>query len=458
MLSGNNGVLQRATDAKTRSDKAQIKERIQLAYHSALTKDITGENGELTMETLQGELNNEFVGKTVTITPSADNKKWTIKVDDVEETVPAGKMAVASNLTDGEKTALQTNGIAEITGDDISNENLKNNNRIKAVLTGDVPLTTEMTYVTGTKDTGVVVSIDGNEFVWVPVNQINNMIMCKSHSGTSDCDIVLNDEKTGLYCKNHSNSTKLCGKLYALSTLDGFNANLSNQTFTFNNAQSNAQSSDYLREPDIITEYDNNSTYNNGLFSLESLNSEFKEMALSVAKFKGFYVARYELGIENGTPVSKDANSNSNVITSDANQDATKMWYGLYQKEKEMYNDNSKNVQSTMIWGCQYDAMIIWMGDSALSANKTNKNSETITGKKVEDKIKNVYDLYGCHYEWTLEANDKYNKNDRKYTYARIARGGCSTKNYAPSIRGSLAPTDTTSSSSYSSRPTIYIK
>ena len=208
MLSGNNGVLQRATDAKTRSDKAQIKERIQLAYHSALTKDITGENGELTMETLQGELNNEFVGKTVTITPSADNKKWTIKVDDVEETVPAGKMAVASNLTDGEKTALQTNGIAEITGDDISNENLKNNNRIKAVLTGDVPLTTEMTYVTGTKDTGVVVSIDGNEFVWVPVNQINNMIMCKSHSGTSDCDIVLNDEKTGLYCKNHSKDRK----------------------------------------------------------------------------------------------------------------------------------------------------------------------------------------------------------------------------------------------------------
>ena len=452
MLSGNNGVLQRATDAKTKSDEAQIRERIQLAYHSALTKDITGENGELTMETLQGELNNEFIGKTATITPSADNKEWTIKVDNVEETVPAGKEGtpqVASKLTDDEKTALETNGIEEITGDDILNENLKDNNRIKAVLTGDVPLTTEMTYITGTVDTGVVVSIDDNEFVWVPVDEVNNMVMCTLHTGSSDCDITLNDEKTGLYCKNHSNSTKLCGKLYAKTINDSFNNSLTTQTYT--------QNSD-LREPDIITEYDNNSTYNNGLFSLESLNSEFKEMALSVAKFKGFYVARYELGIENGTPVSKDANSNSNVITSDANQDATKMWYGLYQKEKEMYNDNSKNVQSTMIWGCQYDAMIIWMGDSALSANKTNKNSETITGKKVEDKIKNVYDLYGCHYEWTLEANDKYNKNDRKYTYARIARGGCSTKNYAPSRRGNLAPTDTTSSSSYSSRPTLYIK
>ena len=91
MLSGNNVVLQRATDAKKKSEEAQIRERIQLAYHSALTKDITGENVELTMPTLQSELNNEFVGKTVTITPSADNKEWTIEVDGVEVTVTAGK-------------------------------------------------------------------------------------------------------------------------------------------------------------------------------------------------------------------------------------------------------------------------------------------------------------------------------------------------------------------------------
>ena len=73
-LTGDNGVLTKASDAKIKNDEAQTKERIQLAYHSALTKDITGKNGELTMTTLQTELNNEFVGKTVTITVSADNK------------------------------------------------------------------------------------------------------------------------------------------------------------------------------------------------------------------------------------------------------------------------------------------------------------------------------------------------------------------------------------------------
>ncbi len=91
MLSGDNGILQKATTAKENTDSAQIKERIQLAYHSALTKDITGENGELLKSTLQTELDNEFIGKVATIEDSADKKDWIIKVDNVEVSVKAGK-------------------------------------------------------------------------------------------------------------------------------------------------------------------------------------------------------------------------------------------------------------------------------------------------------------------------------------------------------------------------------
>ncbi len=91
MLSGDNGILQRATEAKTNTDSAQIKERIQLAYHSALTKDITGADGELTLPTLQAELEKEFVGKTVTITPNNEKTEWEIEVDNVKVSVKAGK-------------------------------------------------------------------------------------------------------------------------------------------------------------------------------------------------------------------------------------------------------------------------------------------------------------------------------------------------------------------------------
>ena len=39
----------------------------------------------------------------------------------------------------------------------------------------------------------------------------------------------------------------------------------------------------------------------------------------------------YELGLENNTPVSKNANSNSNVKTATANNSNTYRWYGLYK-------------------------------------------------------------------------------------------------------------------------------
>ena len=60
MLSGDNGILQKATTAKENTDSAQIKERVRLAYNSALTKDLTSGNGDLTKPTLDEEINKEF--------------------------------------------------------------------------------------------------------------------------------------------------------------------------------------------------------------------------------------------------------------------------------------------------------------------------------------------------------------------------------------------------------------
>ena len=90
--------MQRATDAKTKSNEAQIRERIQLAYHSALTEDLTNENRQLMKTTLQRDLDKEFLGKTVTITESADKNDWIIKVDDVEVDVPTGKTVSLKDL------------------------------------------------------------------------------------------------------------------------------------------------------------------------------------------------------------------------------------------------------------------------------------------------------------------------------------------------------------------------
>ena len=96
--------------------------------------------------------------------------------------------------------------------------------------------------------------------------------------------------------------------------------------------------------------------------------------------------------------------------------DTDNMWYGLYAYGKT-YKTNS--VESSMIWGCQYDAMLRWMqsGEHKIDVTATseeNRNKTEMTGSSNTDIIKNIYDIYGCHYEWTLEAN---------YVRNRVTRG-----------------------------------
>ena len=81
MLSGDNGILQEATKAKESTDSAQIKERVRLAYNSALTRDLTNGNGDLTKPTLDEEINNEF-GSSGKV--EKDGDEWVIYVDNKE--------------------------------------------------------------------------------------------------------------------------------------------------------------------------------------------------------------------------------------------------------------------------------------------------------------------------------------------------------------------------------------
>lgn len=92
MLSGNNGVLQRATDSKTNTDNAQIKERIQLAYHSALT----GGKGSYTKDSLMEELKNEFT--TDYDVDDSDDENWTLFAQGQSVIIPAGIKTINAYL------------------------------------------------------------------------------------------------------------------------------------------------------------------------------------------------------------------------------------------------------------------------------------------------------------------------------------------------------------------------
>ena len=169
----------------------------------------------------------------------------------------------------------------------------------------------------------------------------------------------------------------------------------------------------------------------------KQMQEDYNEMIKSVNTYKGFYVGRFETGIEtvNETHKTTSKAANSYIITADASSSKGNTWYGLYKKQKTF--SINKKIKSSMIWGSQYDAMMNWMAkkQNIITEDLQKYNNTTRTGLKNTDIINNIYDLYGCHYEYTLEA---------RQLSRRSLRGGSFTNNTCtPASRTSLN-TDTT--------------
>ena len=401
MLTGQNGILNRAAEAKEKTGVAQEDESQKLkGYEDTINQYAPGANGGSTG------------GGSTEGTPGEG------KLPETAEGQPAGT-AIKNPASYGENAQATADG----TGKSFAKPD-------------------GATYVEGTVDTGVVVNIKGSEFVWVPVD-----------------DVVLDTSKIANLPISSEKGTS-SGKTYtpmAVKVGDNYQGILyiysgSNGYVRYNNSSNNYQggSSDY-REPDVVS-YDSQESYKNYNITKDGLQGQYNRMIASVLKYKGFYVARYEAGLDNTTKkvVFKNAKTTSGVTTLSAESSSSKMWYGLYEKMASFAETNDKFV-SSMIWGSQYDAMMNWMaktGKEVGTANDKKINTTTITGGGDKtDIINNVYDLYGCHLEWTLEAYD---------SYYRAKRGGNSGGNYSPASRGYDLPNST--KSDYSSRATLYIK
>ena len=299
------------------------------------------------------------------------------------------------------------------------------------------------TYVEGTVDTGVVVNIKGSEFVWVPVDDVVLDTSKVANLPTDSSNGIQNEKTYTPMAVKVGDNYK--GILYDYSGSNGY--------VMYNNSSSNYQgySIDY-REPDVVSKYDGtDSDTVEGKITIDRLTSEYNAMIASVLKYKGFYVARYEAGIQDDNVVFKNANTTSGVTALRASPSSANMWYGLYEKMASFAEINDKYV-SSMIWGSQYDAMMNWMAKNGKTvgtsdSSRTNKSSKLVTGSSTDDIINNVYDLYGCRLEWTLEAH---------LTYSRTARGGYYDVSISPAHRGSNYSTVT--DGLYSSRATLYIK
>ena len=278
-----------------------------------------------------------------------------------------------------------------------------------------------------------------NQFVWVPVADVSEMY------GTDA-------------------SGKKWGKLYEFSStgITPYNWTESGRVMGITNATSS-------REPDVITgtgaQYDaiNTNLQQAGLDSSATsdifktqLETEFNNMIASVEKYGGFYIGRYETG---------NLSQEAAVVVKNNSDINNQNWYTMYNKSKGVAANN--NVTTTMIWGCQWDAVMRWMYNSGDSVKKqytydsTGKgnyrgtqgstNKVIPTGSVEEYAVNNIYDMAGNVFDWTIEAND---------ANIRVYRGGdySCDKNISPaSLRYNNLPTDSYYSGGSGSRLALYM-
>ena len=371
MLSGDNSLINNAGEAKESVEEKNEKDIINLAITASMNNN---EFGELVASELVTELNTNYGDK---LTASASGNTVNVSFNsgriydvDTDGNVAPGMKTVATapkTPVEGKTRYTDPNGVPAVIPEGFKVINKEDQPEI---------------------DDGLVVQ-DGanNEWVWIPVPDASVMY---THADEGIA-ITGGPEKTyvsGVTTNYYSKGDIISGITRGLP-------NTSNR-----------------REPDVIV-YSNGTNYDAveanytaaGFSSLQnmaqSLVDDYEEMIVSVEKNKGFYVGRYELSGTVGSPTEQE---NKEPL-------ASQNWYNLYKACKGFSNNV---VESRMILGCQWDAIMLWMLDSEDTAVQTYVTDSTgkgnysgsriNTGSNSNYEVNGIYDLAGNYEEWTQEA------------------------------------------------------
>ena len=161
-------------------------------------------------------------------------------------------------------------------------------------------------------------------------------------------------------------------------------------------------------------------------------NTEYNSMKTSVETNNGFYVARFEASEGTGSKAESKPGVEPWRYIAWGNSMTDIGTDGAVYKSQNMYTDkNTYGVTSTLIYGCEWDAIMNWLDpeySTATPENPCDANSIVVKseygnhsgdiadcGAYEDDKLKNIYDLCGNLGEWTMEA---YSSDDR------VNRGG----------------------------------
>ena len=401
-LTGPNGLLTRANEAKEATTRAGAKEKVQMEVAGSFN-----EHGNFDMDKLKENLK-ENLGLQESDIKDNEDGSITVTVDGYEVTVDSnGNVKVEGEGTTPEdpsdtENIVTTPPTTEVGKDTIFKD--PNSNDKEAY----IPKGFKVSGVADEQkiDTGLVVlSPDGSEFVWVPVNKT-----------TLEVDGI-------------------AGKIVAEEVKEGEEVNYRGvlwKNFSTTDTSTKIDYSDNgYREPDVVTNYDGNPEYLTSINTIlgtsfakaddfkKYMQDEYNAIIGSIKIKGGFYIGRYESSLSGSTETEVategDIQSKRNVMPTSAGNAGTYRWYGLYAKQHEyatvINSKHQTNIKSAMIYGSMYDAVMNWAlyGDDKTEADKVTKPSKDRGSKQAtktlpEDKLKNIYDLGNNLREWTAEA------------------------------------------------------
>ena len=375
-LTGDNGILTKTTEAKNKTAEAAAKEKVQTEVAGSI-----GTDGKIDLDELNKNLQNisgiKYNGSAISDSNKIASLPATVTVDGYNVKIEANGTTASGSDTPVTPPTGGTITITEAKKDEMKN---KTENSDLTVTDGTVtiPAGFKVAEDSGTTiDEGIVIEdANRNQFVWVPVSKEN-----------FESEFV---RREGYENDSQQNYLSYCGEADATGT----NANVTETATT---------------------------------------QQEAKDMYASVEKNGGFYIGRYEAGKDtNGkVVVQKEANVYNNVYWSSTKamqESETATTGGAVELSRSFAKENNyKTVQSTLIYGVQWDAVMNWMKnvensnatgiltkyyqdstgmgwykDNYSSGNSTHKTGIDLNGGK--NQVKKVYDLAGNVYEWTMES------------------------------------------------------
>ena len=422
-LTGENGIITRAIEAREQTEIGREKEEIALAWNGAVLDKLGGTD----------------------ITADDLNKQFTTNKTDANAT---GSNPITVEFDSGRSYTVDENGNIQGPGTAGTPEKPQG---IVATLdiegeesTAEPIVPTGFSHTEGTVEDGFVIQdTSGNEFVWVPVDK-NQKIKINVTSGENIESLVLTDpygddiitENDLGTSYNNENVEPTINGPYVLTVKAGEETKI--VTLGVHSLYAVDTFADWM----LTEEYAENmgATLKDLLDSIgcntieeayKTLGQQFKSMGYSetehyeesVNENGGFYIGRYEASYEDGKVASKP--STSTRTSSDTSLKNGMLWNYISQTDaltnaKSMYT--SEEFTSSLLTGSAWDRTLGWLNETGAKtsleiiadssnwgnyADDTFSNTEELinTGEYSQTEANHIFDLAGNLWEWTTEAS-----------------------------------------------------